>query len=93
MPDTFKLNEKDQVPLTAAGRIAELKQLSLKEKQAFIPPVGAELRLGAFIYRVTITNVSQLRFSCSLHDVVIEGVNDTESVIVGPHTGEVGDNG
>ena len=71
--------------MTAAGRVAELKNLSLKEKEAFIPPVGAELRMGPFVYKVNIVNVGQLRFSCSLHDVVIEGVNDTESVIVSPH--------
>ena len=85
MSDTFVIQEKNEIPMTAVGRIAELKKLSLKEKQAFIPPVGADLRIGPYVYRVNITNVSQLRFSCSLHDVIIEGVNDTEPVIIDPN--------
>lgn len=87
MPETLNIKEKDQVPMTAAGRIAELRMLSLDEKQAFVPPVGAQLRIGPYIYKVAVTNVSQLRFSCSLHDIVIEGVNDAESVIVSPNEG------
>jgi len=87
--ETLKINGNKSVPATPEARIAELMKLSLKQKEAFIPPVGAELRMGPFIYQVKVTNVGQLRFSCSLSDVVIEGVNDTKSVIVSPHTGRV----
>lgn len=89
MTDALNITEKDKVPKMPADRIAELRKLSLDEKQAFVPPVGQILKLGPYVYKVTITNVGQLRFSCSLHDVIIEGVNDTEPVIVNPRTGKV----
>jgi hypothetical protein len=89
MTDSLKIPEKNSVPKTASARIAEILKLSLKEKEAFVPPVGQELKIGPYIYKVKMTNVGQLRFSCTLYDVIIEGVNDTEAVIISPHTGKV----
>jgi hypothetical protein len=71
-------DEKGRVPLSAAARIKELLSLPVKNKETFLPLVGQMIRLGPFIFKVTVTNPSQLRFTASLADVVIEGVNDGE---------------
>lgn len=87
IPDT----EKKDIPETPEDRIRELMELPLKDKENFIPPVGQFVKLGPFIYQVKVTNPGQMRFTASLYDVVIEGVNDgSEKVsdIVDPNTGK-----
>ena len=83
--------QKTDIPDTPEGRIKELMALPLKQKQGFIPEVGAGFRLGPFVFRVTVTNPGQLRFTASLYDIVIDGVNDGKekvSSIISPVTGK-----
>lgn len=79
---------KKDIPDTSQGRIAELMQLSYNDKKAFIPPVGFELQLGPFKFKVSFTNIGELRFTAKLSDVIIDGVNDDKSSIISPHTGK-----
>lgn len=72
----IKIDETEQVPLTPEARLKELKSLSNKHKEAFLPPVGSQFRIGPYIFKVSIQNVGQLRFTANLVDVVIEGIND-----------------
>ncbi|MBW1985000.1 MAG: hypothetical protein JRI53_09795 [Deltaproteobacteria bacterium] len=70
--ESLKIKEADNVPLNAKLRIKELLSLPLKEKQAFVPPVGLQLTIGPFVYEVSVTNVSRLRFTATLVDVNIK---------------------
>ena len=70
--ESLKIKESDEVPLNAKMRIKELLELSLKEKQNFVPPVGLRLNIGPFVYEIKVTNPSQLRFTAQLQDVKIE---------------------
>lgn len=91
MSEKLNIPEKGDVPDTPEARIAELKELPLKQKQNLVPPVGQFIKLGPFIYRVNVTNPGQMRFTASLYDVTIKGVNDgSEKVsdIIDPGTGE-----
>ena len=84
-------DEKDQVPGTAEARIKELMALPLKQKEGFVPPVGSVFSIGPFVFRVSVVNPSQLRFTATLADVIIKGVNDGSekvSAIVDPNTGK-----
>jgi hypothetical protein len=83
--DSFK--SKKEMPGTAKERIAELLELPLKDKGVFVPAVGTTLKLGPFVYEVSVVNVGQLRFTAKLHDIVIDGVNDGKSGIINPKTG------
>ena len=93
MTESIKMvnDDRKEVPATAAARLRELMELPLKQKQNFLPAVGAKIKLGPFIFKVSVTNPSQLRFTASLMDVIIEGVNDGSekaSPIINPHTGK-----
>ena len=92
MKNAFKIPEaKQEIPDTPEARIKEIKALPAKQKQNFIPPVGGIFRLGPFIYKVSLTLPNQLRFTATLMDVIIEGVNDGSeniSQIVDPVTGK-----
>lgn len=84
-------DQKEQIPDTPEGRIAELMELPLKVKKDFVPSSGMMFRFGPYVYRVAVTNPSQLRFTAKLVDVIIKGVNDgSEKVsnIINPNTGK-----
>ena len=93
MPESLNLDkeQKRQVPDTPEARIAELMKLPLKNKASFVPPPDFTFRLGPHVYRVSVVNAGQLRFTAKLVDVIIQGVNDgSEKVsdIIDPKTGE-----
>jgi len=77
------------IPANAEQRIAELMKLPLKKKMNLIPSFGDTFRVGPFVFKVTGVNPGQLRFTASLADVIIEGINDGVSPIINPHTGKV----
>ena len=77
-----------KAPETREGRMAVLKKLPNGEKKRFMPGPGSKLQVGPFVYLVTAVNAKQFKFIASLHDVIIEGVNDGTSPIIDPHTGE-----
>ena len=88
MAETFRIPDpKQDIPDTPEKRVAELMKLPLANKISFIPAFGDTLRIGPFVFKVTVVNPSQLRFSATLADVIIEGVNDGVSKIVSPYTG------
>ena len=74
--ERLKVKDIEKVPLTPEARIRGLMELPNKSKQEFLPPVGFEFQLGPYIYKVTIHNVGQMRFTAKLSDVVVEGIND-----------------
>lgn len=83
--------EKRGIPPTPEERIRELMESPLKQKAAFLPPIGGIFRVGPFVFKVSVSNPSQLRFTASLVDVIIDGVNgDKEKVseIISPVTGK-----
>ncbi len=90
--DSLKIEEtKNQIPDTPEKRIAGIMELSLKQKVAFLPKVGVLLDIGPFVFKVSVINASQLRFTATLVDVIMEGVNDGSekvSPIIDPGTGE-----
>jgi hypothetical protein len=65
-----------EIPLSREKRIGELRELPNKMKENFLPPVGLEFQIGPYVYKVSIQNVGDMRFTAKLHDVVIEGFND-----------------
>lgn len=73
--DKIKLTKTSDVPLTQQSRIKAIQKLPLKQKTEFVPPPGTELRIGPYVYEVSVTNASQLRFTAVLKDVIIDGVN------------------
>lgn len=78
--ESLKIKEADKVPLNAKLRIKELLELPLKKKQNFVPPVGLRLNIGPFIYEVSVTNPSQLRFTATLVDVNIEKKHEGDTI-------------
>ena len=83
-------DEKQDIPSTPEARIKELMELPLAQKKNFIPQVGMNFGLGPFVFKVTVVNPSQLRFTATLADVIINGVNDSKKVseIISPVTGK-----
>jgi hypothetical protein len=89
--NALDIDDTKDVPASQEARIKELMTLPLSKKQAFVPPVGAQIKMGPFVYKITFANPSQLRFTATLSDVIIEGVNDGKSkvsAIINPRTGE-----
>ena len=84
MPEAIKISQDKQrkVPDTPEKRIADLMKEPLSRKRSFVPPVGGEFNIGPFVYRITVTNPSQLRFTATLKDVIITGVNDGSTGIL-----------
>lgn len=74
MQDKLTADDIEQIPLTSQARIKELKSLPTDQKRAFIPPVGAQFRLGPYVFEVAVQNAMQLRFTAKLKDVIIQGV-------------------
>jgi len=72
MNESLQIDNTEDVPETPEGKIAQLMGLKAKEKEAFVPPVGAEFQMGPFTFRVKVTNPSQLRFTAQLCDVNVE---------------------
>lgn len=72
MNESVEVEDFENVPLSPAGKISEIMNLTAKEKEAFLPPIGGEFWMGPFKFRVKVTNPSQLRFTASLSDVRVE---------------------
>lgn len=78
--ESLKIKEADNVPLNPKMRIKEIMGLPLKQKELFIPSVGDRMEIGPFVFRVSVTNPSQLRFTATLVDVNIEKKHEGDTI-------------
>ena len=78
--DALSVEDSGKVPLKRETRMQQMMELPNDNKVLFVPTVGTVLKLGPYLYRVSAVDIGKMRFTATLHDVIIDGINDSPKI-------------